>query len=284
MNTEIPTAFSQNGEYVLFSDIQRVFKHSPFGDTLLHSVRWRLNKPPEYSHTQWEGLLGVDANNFKHIPLTYGLTRAFLRYDNDPPMFIRQERVMLLLTATVHDWGEAAKGDVCALLKTAEGEDEEFQQLLSIARAIGINGSLYQAIQTSVNEVLHPAKPNKLSRAFHAIEVQGYHRTSLRAWDRLHPDVSDIDRDESLAGIIISVHSNHLPLLLGYAQTYPAIRVHLAHNAQKISTIFESFSDENIMQISKQFPQHLTPEAVVAQWYKAKNAWLESEKQNQQKL
>src|SRR3989338_7414176 len=67
-----------NGKVKRFGDIYNLFSKTGYGMILSQRIRWSIYKPQEMSHTAWEQLIGHDANNLKHLLVSYRLTQLFL--------------------------------------------------------------------------------------------------------------------------------------------------------------------------------------------------------------
>jgi hypothetical protein len=169
---------------------------------------------------QFEGLIGVDVNNLKHIQLTFATARVFLAYCENPDsiwkgtvsveaQFTDDEKAVLLLCAITHDWGEAVVGDIAQPLKTKASEKKEFTELLRIAKEVsGPNTELYEKISESVRVVLQDSD-SKLARAFNAIEKVGYQRSGLIGWlESANWKKVDKDMYDRLRGMAFSVHTH----------------------------------------------------------------------------
>jgi hypothetical protein len=224
---------------------------------LEENTRYDRYKPEEIYNREWVKLLGADVNNLEHMSLTYGLTRQFIKYNENPPAtwdgpgpedarFNQQEKEDLLLTATVHDWGEAVVGDKMYDLKKDSDEEEELEVMQKITQGLygeEESAELAGRIKTVLTDVL-PNRKSKLGKAFNAIERVGYLRTGLRAWDVSNS--LDQDKQELKTGLqwlTNNVLLNQISTLVDYAQSYPAVDAYLKQNADRISSAFDNLPE-----------------------------------------
>lgn len=249
---EIPTSISLGSGDVSFLDVHGLFSATDYGNILLDRSRWGSFKPSWMSDDQFEELIGVDVNNLKHIQLTFATARVFLAYCEQPDsvwegpvsedaQFTDDEKVVLLLCAITHDWGEAVVGDIAQPLKTKASEKKEFKELRRIAKEVsGSNTELYEKISESIQIVLVDSN-TKLSRAFNAIEKVGYHRTGLIGFrESVNWKGAESDMYDRLRGMAFSVHTHNLEDLIKYAAVYPPVLTQLIANADQISQIYET--------------------------------------------
>ena len=78
--TSLPTGITtKKGWFISFEKIHQMFARTNYGYILKHRIRWSLFKPTEYSDSEWEKVLGPDANNLDHLLIAYRLTKNFLQ-------------------------------------------------------------------------------------------------------------------------------------------------------------------------------------------------------------
>ncbi|MBP6994150.1 HD domain-containing protein [Candidatus Woesebacteria bacterium] len=247
----IPKSFRPGSQEVGFSDVHTIFKNANYGKKLAHSVRYDQYRPSSMTKEQWTRMLGADVNNLEHMRLTYGLTRQFIRYCNDAPegqtrelTFSHEEQEDLLLTAIVHDWGEAVVGDITFDKKT---DIDEAEEQTSIQRIISELFPETPDIRTRIHKVVTDVLPNresKLGKAFNAIERIGYLRTGLNALGSLE-EVEEENKD-NLRWLTNNVLLNQIPTLLKYSEIYPPIRAFLSMNNVRVSQAFENANQDEV--------------------------------------
>ena len=246
MESTIPTGICTSQGVLSFREIHERFSATSYGQTLAKNIRYRFFKPPEVSHAEWERLLGPDVNNLEHHWWSERVMRAFLR---SHPHFSREEQEILLLTAVTHDWAEAIIGDIPYGQKTNDEEDDELRLIPQIAEEC-FGEPLRQPVRQTIEQVLQ-WKPNlrktgegpKLAHAFEVVEQLGFLGTAGRAWDhtRGQGELSELLRG-NLQWIGIEIHSAHVPILLRYAETYPAVRRYLLGTRHRITDVLRGES------------------------------------------
>lgn len=243
MESALPTGIRTADGVLPFREIHERFSATSYGKTLAENIRYRFFKPPEVSHAEWERLLGPDVNNLEHHWVVYRTMRALLRSHAD---FSPEEQEVLLLTAVTHDWAEAIIGDVPYGQKTTGEEDDELRLIPQIAEEC-FGGEIARPMRQTIEQVLQwkPAlrktgEGPKLSHAFEAVEQLGFLGTGGRAWDvaekgaNLSPLLCD-----NLRWLGIEVHAGHVPILMQYAETYPAVRRYLLSTRHRITDVLE---------------------------------------------
>lgn len=193
------------------------------------------------SHAEWEQLLGPDVNNLEHHWVSYRVMREFLRSHAD---FSREEQEVLLLTAVSHDWAEAIIGDVPYGQKTNGEEEDELRLIPQIADEC-FGEDMREPIRRTIKEVLQwkstlrkTGEGPKLSHAFEAVEQLGFLGTGGRAWDEAmkREGLSPLLRS-NLQWLGIEVHAGHVPILMHYAETYPAVRRYMLGTRHRITDV-----------------------------------------------
>lgn len=224
-----------------FREIHERFSATSYGKTLAKNIRYRFFKPPEVTHAEWEELLGPDVNNLEHHWWSERVMRAFLRRNAD---FSPEEQKILLLTAVTHDWAEAVIGDVPYGRKTTGEEDDELRLIPQIAEEC-FGEPLRQPIRQTIEEILQwkpvlrkTGEGPKLAHAFEVVEQLGFVGTGGRAWDVAEKGayLSPLLRD-NLRWLGIEVHAGHVPILMQYADTYPAVRRYLLSTRHRITDV-----------------------------------------------
>ena len=186
--TSLPTGITtKKGWLISFEKIHQMFARTNYGYILKHRIRWSLFKPTEYSDSEWEKVLGPDANNLDHLLIACRLTKNFLQKEKS---FSKQEQELLLFTSIVHDWAEPVVGDIMRYVKTKEDDVRELKLLRNV---------LVEVLGTTIDmEIVQKAcailrnKESKLGRAFNTIETLGYFETAIRAWEQSHKVNGDL--------------------------------------------------------------------------------------------
>ena len=226
--------------------LDTAFRETPQGQTLSAQVRYERYMPADISKEDWVRLLGADVSNMAHMRLTFGLTKAFLKYAEAPheswqgPIseavrFNPEEKRLLMLTAITHDWAESITGDHSYDLKQAHHEEEEHKVLSGLVQRSDLSRQDAEAVLSILGD-----KTSKLGRAFNAIERVGYVRTALQAChvaERGHAE-SIAGARENLSWLVSNVLGNQIEALVGYASTLPPVRNYLSLNRGRISGAF----------------------------------------------
>ncbi len=241
MERVLPTGIATEQGVLTFRDIHDRFSATSYGQTLAKNIRWRFFKSPEVTHKEWEKLLGPDVNNLEHHWCSYRVMRVFLRGNTD---FSREEQEILLLTAVTHDWAEAVIGDVPYGRKTNTEEEDELRLIPEIAlECFGeeIACRVRRTIESVLREKPHlrmTGEGSKLGHAFEAVEQLGYLGTAGRAWAEAgnNDECSPLLRG-NLQWMGIEVHAYHVPILLRYAELYPAVRRYLLGTRHRITDV-----------------------------------------------
>lgn len=242
MERVLPTGIATAQGVLPFRDIHESFRETSYGKILAENIRYRFFKPPEVSNAEWESILGPDVNNLEHHWWSYRVMRAFLRAHAD---FSQEEQEILLLTAVTHDWAEAVIGDIPYGQKTGGEEEEELRLIPAIALEC-FGEHLARPVRQTIDQVLR-WKPElrktgegpKLSHAFEVVEQLGFLGTGGRAWAEAgrREGLSPVLR-ENLQWIGLATHT-HVPILLRYADTYPAVRRYLLGIRHRITDVLQ---------------------------------------------
>lgn len=243
MESALPTGITTEQGVLPFRDIHESFRDTSYGKILAENIRYRFFKPQGTSNAEWERLLGPDVNNLEHHWVSYRVMRAFLRAHPD---FSPEEQEILLLTAVTHDWAEAVIGDIPYGQKTGSEEEEELHLIPTIALEC-FGEHLARPVRQTIDQVLR-WKPElrktgdgpKLAHAFEVVEQLGFLGTGGRSWSEagrregLSPALH-----ENLQWIGLATHT-HVPILLRYAEIYPAVRRYLLGIRQRITDVLRA--------------------------------------------
>jgi hypothetical protein len=224
------------------SDIYQRYSESPAGQILSERTRWDRFKPENISNETWIRTLSIDADNFKHCLIVYGITDWFISKQNcsDMPVkFTDEERKLLLFTALSHDIPEGitSKGDVPLEYKTNQDEQKELAVIEQAIIDVLNEDCNRPQIATQVKDCLDRNKPSKLGHAFEAIENIGYFRTAIIAWK--NKDNSDPILATNLKLLTNNVFINSIPKLTEFSKTYFPIKKYLQDRSDIISQAFE---------------------------------------------
>ena len=252
----LPKGINTEKGIIPFRQIRHLFETSIYGTVLGNQTRYDRYKPDGLQNSEWERLLGADANNLKHLPLSYGLTRSFISYCINAPdfgdeknshmiNFTSEDTEILLLAAISHDWAEAIVGDKMFDLKTDKEEKEErtLHKILSHEIIDGLESNVLSEIMDEANYVSGD-RYSKLGQAFNAIERLGYLRTALRAWEQTKKLNQESDKIliNKLHWLINNVFLNQIKKLLEYSQIYPPVKLYLKNMEKNISETFNGIS------------------------------------------
>jgi hypothetical protein len=249
--------------------IHAAFAATDYGKLLASKVRYEKYKPASLSNEQWVKLLGADVNNLTHMPLTYGLAKAFIEdmTRHQPDYFDKEEKELLQVAAIIHDQGEAIVGDISFGDKTKENEAEEKQQftanLENFCPGVAIRDKRL-IVAARDNIVFDPT--TKLGRIFNAIERVGYIRTGLRASAHIQNGTAH-GCEIGLEWLIADVLSNQTRKLIGYATNYAPVNDYLTHQTEAITTTFSLVSPEIFEQYG------IGQQQKEAQFQEAQSAW-----------
>ncbi|MDB5176309.1 MAG: hypothetical protein JWM81_1167 [Candidatus Saccharibacteria bacterium] len=220
--------------------VHRAFAATEHGATLAENIRYQRYNLAHLSNQEWTALLGADVNNLTHMPLTYGLTKSFIKQSEalQPGFLDDEEETTLMLAAIIHDQGEAIVTDITYSDKTAADETEEKLQFDRNLEAFcpGATLAMKRRIIQAKDEVVFNSA-TKLGQIFNAIERAGYVRTALRAAEHIQAGTAG-DAAAGLRWIIADVFGAHPAKLIDYAQTYPVIRQYLVAQQPKITAAF----------------------------------------------
>ncbi|MBD3363321.1 hypothetical protein GF362_06410 [Candidatus Dojkabacteria bacterium] len=239
-----------------FKDIHEAFASTKYGEILAGNIRYERFKPLHISPQEWYTLLGDDVNNLTHLTYTFNLAHDFLTTNNDAlqqntngylekSIFNQDEEQKLLLSALIHDWGEAVVGDIPFDIKTEEDEELEFHAFDQIIHEINEQTSINldsNFIKETLLEVVF-GMDSKLSKAFNAIERLGYLTTGIKAWFK-STEIQEDDPilSQNLEQLANNVLLNQIPTLIEYASIYPAVHKYLTSHEESISQAFLSSS------------------------------------------
>lgn len=253
---EIPIDLSADSKKVAFNKIHDDFSETEYGQKLAGNARYDRYKPEDVTLAEWERLLGVDVNNLKHLKLSYGMARQFIKYTEElsPDQgekkieLTTKEKEDLLLAATIHDWAEAIVGDVSYDFKTKEHEEKEYAELKKMAGGIlGENSDELIARIANVTDTVIKDTNSKLGKIFNMIERVGYVRTALRAWEQSKSEGGDLQT--CLQWITYNILCTQILKLVQSSETYPAVAHYLRENKYSIDDAFENMPDS----VSKKF-------------------------------
>jgi len=260
MRERIPTNLTLGDKKIPFKEIHNEFASTDWGEKLKGNIRWSGHKPSEIKDEDWGKILGRDANNLEHLVAIKGLTLSFLKYCKNPgekwkgeipeaAHFSTEEQQLLLLTATVHDWGEAIKGDIPYYHKTEQDHTEEMQELRTIiAEILGkiLVDKRSLDIKTITDKILDilTHTDSKLGRAFNIIERVGYVRTCIKAYNR--PKNGDEKLETALKMLACRAVPDQIRTLVDYVKIYPPILIYLRHHKETINNIFKDGENPEI--------------------------------------
>jgi len=226
-----------------FREIYRIFSLTKYGQKLSREVRYSRYQPVHVSNDKWVELLGWDVNNLLHHLEAYAITKSFVIQSGN--LFSEHERIMLYITAVIHDFAEAVRGDKMFDMKTAVDEREELKCLSYILKELfdgHSNGGIeFRHIEEAYQEVMSGRNP-KLRQAFNAIERVGYLTTGCRAW-MVEKEIEDDGLKYGLLWLTHNVLFNQIPKLLEYSDSYFSVRSFLKVKASLISEAFMGMED-----------------------------------------
>lgn len=199
------------------------FAKTEYGKVLAQNIRYEIYKPKKMNNSDWIALLGPDVCNLNHALVIFEITYGFLIQCAcyRLPLF-NEERKTLLLSAIIHDWGEAVVGDITKDRKTEDDMNKESHALKKICSELipqYQNGILRPVLQTAIDNVF--GDPNlKLCKIFSIIENLGYMDTCIKAWQaaKTNPDIA-----RNLYWICANTVIYSIPFLQKKQTKYPLI-------------------------------------------------------------
>jgi len=226
-----------DGREMTFAQMDDALSRSRYHKSLAAISRYDRYKPKEVDGRQWEHWLGADVNGAKHLRVTYGLARAFLKkIEKNPAVpMSNDEGRMLLFASMVHDWGEAVVGDVSYDLKTESVEKREVAELRKMLRLV-LDARFDNQVIDEILGIVH-FKKGRLGEIFNLIERVGYMRTGLNAWESRR-DVQSPSLGNAFRWLTCNVASNQVPKLLDSSIKYPPIGHYLSNVRHQISDVF----------------------------------------------
>jgi hypothetical protein len=268
-----------------FWQIHRQFSQTEGGQYLATNIRWGPRKPKDMANQKWVETIGYDAHNLEHCRLMYGLTRQFIRYQNQsdlPIQFTPEEQTILLLTAITHDWPEGltGKGDINAEAKNAQDEADELATIEKpIIDILGQNPKSIK-LAASVKYCLGNID-SKLGKAFNIIESIGYLRTALISYKKSIQLKDNINLKNRLILIAHNVPSNSIIKIINSSSDYAFVQKYLLDQKDTISQIFNldrttfDLYDQDSCQVnSNKIPKEQKPSDFYYQKFiTTKSAW-----------
>lgn len=261
MNEQLPKKVTLGKKEISFSEISRKFSSTDWGEILRNNARYSRFKPTEITTEEWKKILGGDVSNLDHLIVTKGIASGFIKGCDNPgnewqghlpeeAQFSPEEKQLLLLTATVHDWGEAIKGDIPFYEKKDKDHHEEMSELrIMINKILGemLEGEEKDEIEKITEQVIDVLTntSSKLGKAFNAIERVGYVRTGIRAFDE-----SEKTTDNKMKVLLRKMGTRVVPdqtrVLLSYAKIYPPVAAYINYHRQTLNKIFEEGENSEI--------------------------------------
>lgn len=243
--------------------IHHQFSQTEGGQYLATNIRWGPRKPKDMANPKWVETVGYDAHNLEHCRLMYGLTRLFIRYQNEsnlPIQFTPEEQEILLLTAITHDWPEGltGNGDVNAEAKTAKHEAAELAVIEKpIIEILGQNPKSIK-LASEVKNCLKDTT-SKLGKAFNIIEAIGYYRTALISY-RESIQQQNGELKEKLTLLAHNVLSNSTIKIINSSPDYMFVQKYLLDEKNTISQIFDL--NRNVFDLYDQDPEQVNAQKI----------------------
>lgn len=255
--------------------IHEAFSQTSYGERLASKIRYEKYNLGNLANEEWVNLLGADVNCLKHMHLTYGLARSFIRTNEElqPGTFSPFEQELLRIAAIIHDQGESIVGDISYSDRTDEDTTEEHRQFTQHTESFFLDASpeMKHLITKARDEIVFN-ETTKLGQAFNAIERCGYARTALRAAEQVQHQPDDTV-SEGLRWLVTDVLANHMKKLTEYADELVAVDVYLQAAQDKISDAF-LLADSNIFE--KYGDNQFKKEAEFKEAYDAWQQWRQS--------
>lgn len=217
----LPTGITyEDDAHLTFEEIDRRYGESELGMELVKRTRFDKLRMPHTSADQWVQLLGADVNNYRHMRLTLGLAKSFLRRLDWENLTVEDLEV-LMLAATTHDWAEAITFDIDYDKKGQNEEELEKDLLAGLLHEFIPEDKASKAPRAPrVLETLYE-RDSKLWLLFNLVEKIGYVRTGINAYRRSHR--AQGEQAERLTFMGKMTVANHAHFLLEHSERFPAL-------------------------------------------------------------
>lgn len=239
---------SHVNEDTSYNELHNAFVESVYGQCMSGHIRFERFKPAHINNEQWRDLLGGDVDITQHMPVTYGMSRAFLNYyrnhaqeNGNGVEFSEEDEHILLLAAMTNNWGESRTGNISYDQKTVDIEKEEkdaYREIFTELQEDTIDVKERMLVERTIFE-----NDTKLGRAFDAIQKTGYLRTALLAFEASRKTDDEV-LAEHLQWLCGNVLSNQITILIEYSKSYPPVRAFLEDRRELISEAFDSITPE----------------------------------------
>lgn len=242
------------------------FELTKYGKTLAENIRYARYKPLDMSNEKWCDLLGDDVNNLYHVLVTYGITGEFIKKNGN--FLTHEEKMILLLTAIIHDWGEYAIGDIIYGLKSDKALKKEIKAIHKIAKeVIGSyeNGILLKMSKESIDNIAFNSH-TKLGKTFEVIEHVGYIKTAMTAWGK---SKKRTEIAPNLQWIVVNTLC-YIQKTIGFTKKNPFLYDLISKNKKNISEAFDLIP----VSVFDQYPEE-EKEIKIKMYQEAKEYWLE---------
>jgi hypothetical protein len=244
----VPDSFDTlDGGEIGFMEIHNRFADSHFGHYLADQVRYKRYKPEAVSDQQWaQAPLGADMNNLRHMPLTLGLAREFLKHQQPGQALNNSDSQVLMLASITHDWAEAITDDKMFDKKTTtEDADEATMMLFLLKKTLGnrLSSETLMQVYKTVKD-----RTTRLGEIFNAIERVGYLRSGLNAWDASEKEgelirgldpKAETELREALQWMASNVAGNQMVALLKYAEKYHPVAKYMGNVRSRVDSLFQ---------------------------------------------
>jgi hypothetical protein len=222
-----------------YAGVEAVFRESEYGNTLGEKVRYDKYRHPSVSTEDWVKLLGRDVSNLEHLSLTRGIALGFIRHSKtyQPDLLDTEDELVLPLTGSLHDWGEAITGDISYGDKTKNHDIEEALALDVVANSL-YPDEFPALVEEAKAVVFDHDGETKRGKIFFTIECLGYLRTAMIAMDHVLKGTAAPAQIPGLQWLYTDVLLNSTPRLIAQSEEYDAVRASLVANADRIDLAF----------------------------------------------
>lgn len=226
-----------------YHQLYKAIVASKYGLILVKNVRFGRFKPTSIAIKTWERILGPDVNNLHHMWFTKKLTDAFVSH-SPKSQFSQREIHLLRLSATFHDLAESIVGDIPKIHKNLADEQQEKIILIQIINALSKKQKAIKVFKSdilySIEHILFPSSPTRLSQAFAAIEYLGYLHTACAAKIAVNLRTKKNPTYLYLNQLANEVIPNSLTKLRLFAPPFPAINRIISHTNPYRDTLNQS--------------------------------------------
>lgn len=237
-----------------YYDIYQNFAATEYGESLENSIRFEKYNTGGLSNEEWCDLLGEDANNLYHMRVTCSVAERFIEHQNahGKTPIERGATDLILLSAVIHDQGEAITGDISYGDKKPS---DELHEMIAFENHVEIMNPNMDTLTKSMAKsairgvIFDTSTPE--GELFNAIERTGYLMTTLEVAKNIN-DINNPIVAKGLNWLVADVLLNQIKPLVEYTKIYSLPYELLASNAALIHRLFADIPDETFSQYEEE--------------------------------